>query len=295
MSNFLEEESIKQYPEVFAKMNDIKEISKARDQQYHKLNEAVKRLENDNFFATSTLEMVERLEKMAKIEAKPEQESLDFRRMRLQNRFNLASPYTSRFFAMKFDEIIGTGKWKATINKERTILTLECNAEDQAWYEEIEATVSSMIPQRMRFVNTPYTRNRLEIKGSIDSGLILYGYVLGSWALGIAAFGKEDMKNIVGGDQMVLTEDYLEKITKEMLESITKARINGSVEIEDVSVVIDGKQGSVSYFVPQATASSIEKIELIRSDDTVVSNATVYIPLASDVKLKHNFEVREGE
>lgn len=295
MSDFLEEKSIMQYPEVFAKMNDIKEVSKARDQQYHKLNEAVKRLENDNFFSTSTLEMVERLEKMAKIEAKPEQESLDFRRIRLQNRFNLASPYTSRFFAMKFDEIIGVGKWKATINKERTILTLECNAENQAWYEEIEATVSSMIPQKMRFVNTPYTRNQLEIKGSIDSGLILYGYALGSWALGTAAFGKEDMKNIVGGDQMVLTENYLEKITKEMLESITKARINGSVEIEDVSAVIDGKQGSVSYFVPQTTASSIEKIELIRSDDTVVSSATVYIPLASDVKLKHNFEVKEGE
>lgn len=294
MSDFLDEESIKQYPEVYAKIHDIQQLSKVRDGQYRNLNKAIKRLDDDNFFSTASLAMIERLERMAKIEPKPTQEDLTFRRMRSQNRYNLNAPLTARFFAMKFDEIIGVGKWKAVINKSRTTLTLECNAENQAWYEEIEATISNMIPKTMRFINVPYTSNTIAMQGSIDSGLIAYGYALGSWHLGAEAFGKEEMKNIIGGEQMVLTQEYLDIATKEMLESVAKVIINESTEINDLSVDVDGNTGYIRYLVPQTAADAITQIALVRSDGTIVSNASVYIPLISDVVLKHNFEMKEG-
>lgn len=297
MSDFLLKPSIEQYPAVYGKIDEIQDISAAMDEKYKNLWQAVKRLKDDNFFLTMSEEMTKRLEKIAGIEAKPLQETLEFRRIRVKNRFNMQPPYTSRFFAQKFDEIMGVGNWKATVNAKRSTLTVECSAEDAAYYEEIEATIQGMIPARMKFINKPTTTSVAKITGSIDTGAVVYAYILGSWNLGQKPFGEVEYKELVGENEMILTDEFLGSITAEMLQKIVKVKLNGSVEITELSTASEGTEGYVEYTINEEAIDTIEEIVLLTADNIVVTKANVYIPvsrkiLAGNVIIKHKFRVQ---
>jgi hypothetical protein len=294
MSDFIYEQPIKQYPYVYAKMRDIQAVSAAQIEKYKELGKEVQRLDDDLFFQTASEQTTKRNEAIAEITA-GENDTLEFRRMRVENRFNLSAPYTIRFLVEKFNEVIGMGNWSATISKSKTLLTLECSINNQQWFEEIIVTIKEIIPARMRFINKPFSQDTLCITDVTEGGILYRNYQLGVWQLGMKPIGTPDMKEIIGDDTMTLTESFLSKTTKEMLNDISKIRINGHIEITEIDIYQEGNEGYIEYLVNQELADAVEKVELFCRDGTMISTATIFVPLLNDLVMKHKFKIVEGE
>ena len=75
---------------------------------------------------------------------------------------------------------------------------------------------------------------------------------------------------------------------------IASARINGTVSVPDIEKTVDGSVLTVTYTVTQAQAETITQVELLAADGTVLTSASVYIPVLSVETVQHRITLEEG-
>lgn len=294
MSSFLEEDPLEQLPHVFRKMRDIQHVSEVNKKQYSKLNAAIGSLEDDNYFDTMSIDAVKRIESMCGIKASDE-ETLEFRRKRAKNRWNMSQPFSIPFLIQKLNAIIGEGKWEATISKDRTCLTIESFCETKQMYEEVEATINLLKPVKMVFKSKPLVPDSLLVKEYVNYSKLSYNIRLGKWRLGNTKLGNvSTATDVVGGNTMTLTDDCIDYLAKSVVENITDVIVNGTKL--DTSIITTCKDGiaTIEYTVPKNIGEKISKVQLIGSDGKEVSSISLYVPVTGDVWMKHKIAIKEG-
>lgn len=253
---------------------------------------------NSLFIKTANADAIAEYEKLVNIIPNPT-EDLEFRRQRLLNRFSTAQPFTMKTLASKLDSIIGAGNWEAYMDEhDPYTLIIESSAENQSWYQELIITVNNSKPANIVFVNRPLISGHIAVNETVSYSKLIWNYKLGSsWNLGVLPFiSAHEQGEIKGMSAQSIKPELLTDITTYTLSDIAKARINGSLVITNLIKASQNNVLSVEYTVPQSSGIvSVEKIELLDAENTVLTEATVFVPVLTDLELKHTIQVKEGQ
>lgn len=274
----------------------------------------------NTFVLSADEEGISMFEFMLGIVANPSVEDLEFRRMRILNRITLSPPFTFRFLMKRLDDIIGKNKWVATLDFNNYTLYIESSALNQNWYQELEFTLNEIIPCNLIFTNVPLTALLMEMGEEISYRTVTWNYRLGYWPLGRKKFatisGSEVLKWhyslsdwALGRNPFALTEggaiikmESKASITSKLLqdtadfveEDIVAVLINDEVKITDFRVKMS-VAGTVTleYEVTPAQVTEVTNIKLLDSEDNVLTESNVWVPVSKTILGKHTIRVRE--
>ena len=250
----------------------------------------------NTFVLTSDESGVIMFEKMLNISADIQTEDLEFRKQRIINRLSMSPPFTFRFLKKKLDEIIGPGLWKAYIDYNNYTLYVESSAVDQNWYYEMEFTINRIKPCNIVFTNVPYTAAFINISEEISYATYNWLYRLGSWRL-----GQNPFSTITGGGiiKMAQTKSINQSLLNDtatfISDDIRGVILNDSIEISEFKLKqVSDNVVSIQYAVTPEMTNLITSIKLTRDDGTILTQASVYVPVTQTIVNKHNITLREG-
>lgn len=289
--------TINHFPRIYTGVKEVEIISDTEDLVLEEADSKLASLKNNQNIFTAEIEAIEEDERLYGIAPSPSTEDTEFRRQRIINRMSLKPPFTMRFLAKKFDELIGPGNWEAYV--ENDTLHVSSSAANQAWAEEITITVNKFKPASIVFHNNPYTFSNVKTSESVSSAAYTSNYKLGiNWVLGSLPFKSlGSLEEVKMASNSSITDFLLNDMAYNALLKITSAKINDlyDVIVEAVSLA-DGKY-IITYDVLYADFSElteITNIKLLDASSNVCSNFNVYIPFVDDVHMVHNFNIKEG-
>ena len=265
---------------------------------------------NNTFVLRADEKGIQMFEFMLNIVASPATEDLEFRRQRVLNRMSMSPPFTFRFLKKKLNEIIGEGRWDASVDFNNFTLYIESSAVSQNWYTELEFTITQIKPCNMIFTNVPRTDISMSLTEEISVRTMNWNYLLGQWSLGAKPFASIIDSQVLEDSPLALTEGgviikmadiksikdaLIEDTANFVLSDIHSVLINDTVEITDfrVSAVVHNVV-TLEYQVTPAMCSEIENIKLRKEDGTVLTESQVYVPVTANVLSKHNIKIKEG-
>ena len=252
-----------------------------------------------NFFPqTMDVGTVELWEDTLHIVPDPSYEDLDFRRARIINRISAKPPYTLAFLYQKLDELIGPGLWSVNVDYPNYTLYIESNAQDQAYSQEVEFTVNHIKPAHIAYVHRGVIIKDILVNEGIVAGEWGdWNYKLGSWQLGLLPF-REIVKEEVlkTASQTSVQPAMLNLLAGYTSDDVVSARINGTVNITDITKSVSANTLTVTYDVLPTQASEVTSAELLAEDETVLFSATgIYMAITDQVNIKHTINIEEGE
>ena len=275
----------------------------------------------NTFVLTADISGIELFETMFSIVANPYTEDLEFRRQRILNRMTTSPPFTLRFLKQKLDTIIGEGRWKVTMDYANYTLYVEASAVNQNWYTELEFTINQIKPCNIVFINRPRTDLSLSMTEEISYKTMKWNYILGSWLLGRLPFatiegaeviewyyklgqwplGKNPFALTEGGNiiKMATTPSIQDALLQDtagfVVTDIAAVLINDETKITNFTIKsASGRFVTLEYQVTSAMTSVVTNIKLLKSDDTVLTDSNVYVPVTDTVLSRHSIEVKEG-
>jgi hypothetical protein len=251
---------------------------------------------SNTFVLTSDESGVIMFEKILNIVADVKTEDLEFRRIRVLNRLSMSPPFTFKFLGQKLDEIIGVGAWKSYVDYNSHTLYVESSSTDQKWFTEMEFTVNRLKPCNMVFINVPYTAASVGLSEEISYTTLSWKYRLGAWRLGQSPFATPDGGGIIKMSKVKSVQNALLSDTAIFVaDEIAYVLLNDTLRLSDFRV----KQASenvvsVEYEVTSDMTNLITDIKLMNANDEVLTQASVYVPVAQTVISKHAITVKEG-
>lgn len=282
-------------PDWYRGISDYRESIGAEQAELEELAQAVNAVANDFFFQTMGADTVSKWEQIFRIVPNPVTESLEFRRARVLNRISTRPPFTLGFLYRKLDELIGPDQWTVVVDYPRHTIYIESDAGSQQYASEVEYTLNTIKPAHIVYRNTPRVQSRLLLSESIELTQRIFHYRLGSWGLGLTPFGHEETK---GGIKMPATpsiKDILLTGTAAFVSGqVAKARVNGSILIDDIDKDLSGPVLTVTYVVTSTQAKEVTQVELLDSAGRAITSSVIYVPVAEPIIMKHRIPVMEG-
>lgn len=279
--------------------DDIVEMNELLNSEEEVLTIARKEMStafSNTFVLTSDESGVIMFEKMLNIVTNSQTEDLEFRRQRVLNRLSMSSPFTFNFLKQKLDEIIGVGAWSSYIDFNNYTIYVEAAASDQNWYSEVEFTINRLKPCNMVFVNVPKATSGVSLSEEICYTMPTWRYRLGAWKLGQYAFSTFD-----GGGTIKMAEiksiqqPLLNDAASFVADDISYILINDTIRVSEFRVKqATDNIATIEYNVTSAMTNLITNIKLVRADDVVLTQSSVYVPVTQTVISKHTITVKEG-
>lgn len=252
----------------------------------------------NQYILTADSEGIKIFEDQVNIIANPEIETLEYRRQRLINRVSLQPPFTMRYLQGKLDEYIGKDSWNAWVDYPNFTLYIESAAENQMWYQEIAIFIERIKPANIVFVNRPLVVHKINLTEAVNLSELTWNYRLGTiWFLGQKPFiSYADEEALVLAKTPSITNNMLNQTADFVVNNIAQVRLNDSTILTTFEVKsADDNVVTIEYNVfPTDSLTIVTKIELLDSNDTVLTSSGVYIPLVEGIKLKHTLLVTEG-
>lgn len=266
---------------------------------FSELEAEIKKVKDDQYVVTATLEGIEAYEKMLKIVPNPLTQSIEFRRTRIINRLSMIPPFSFKFLCQRLDEIIGVNKWEASVDYSNYTLYIESSAADQLWFHEIFVTVSKLKPANIVFINKPKSVHNIAAGEQIDLTVIDFNYRLGTkWILGLKPFKSLEDKGVIkmAGVSSVQPE-MLNSIATFTVNDIDRVRLNGDFVISTFNTKTSSDNIiTIEYELSiDNNITEVSKIELLDSDGNILTESIVYIPVLDTIILKHTISITEGE
>jgi len=132
-------------PDIFKNIREMKAYADAEKPELEKLWKAVDDAYNDQFLYTMTENGIKRWEKILKISPMGT-DTLDDRRFRIINRYNIQLPYTYRMLEAHLQKMCGKDGYVMSYNKETWTLSIKIALTSKKQYQEILNLVNQMIP-----------------------------------------------------------------------------------------------------------------------------------------------------
>ena len=289
--------------------------------EINKMNNTYEQALMDQFVQFASLKVLPYYENIFNIVANPETESVQFRRERILSRMKmLTPPYTYYYLRKILDGFFGKDKYKLTINNNEFTIMLESAVEDSAWYHEIQVSITAVKPCNMIFINVPRVSKVLNLNETIYAQKLIWNYKLdGSWLLGVKPFYSIDGETIwnykLDGSWKLGVEPFTrqqgELVKMPEIKSLQqplfdytlekykikfhKAKLNDLIEIviQDSDKSIGPDTIRLQYSVLRTQIQNITNIKLLDSEDNILENANVFIPVPDTVQLVHILKLQE--
>ena len=281
--------------ELLAELTGGKYDKVALTQQFEALAEEIVGVADNFFFQTMDERAVGMWEQVFRIVPNPQVESLAFRRTRVLNRISTRPPYTLGFLYQKLDELIGPGEWKVTVDYPNYTLYIESAAQNQNYATELAFTINRIKPAHIMWVNAPFVRTGLLLSETISSTQRIYSYKLGAWELGRLPFATDGPEGVIKMPETPsIQQDLLAGVANFVSGDVASARVNRTVAITRLTKTVEGSELTVTYTVLPSQATEITALELLDAEGNILTSSTVYIPVTTNVVLKHIIPVAEG-
>lgn len=132
-------------PAYYRDIKEFQELTGTQSQQLDLMDDAIERVENDQFILTSSEPAILQREKMFNILADATVETLDFRKWRLINWMRQKAPFTFRYLVRQLDELVGVGLYTISLDVTNYWLEILVTVKSQQYYagmlEMLERTV----------------------------------------------------------------------------------------------------------------------------------------------------------
>lgn len=285
-------------PEYYATVKDYQQIMQTEETELEQMVDFINEVHDNFFLQTIDESAAADWEALLGI-SDSGNTTIEFRRTRILNRISMKPPFTLQFLYQKLDELIGKNKWNVIVDYENYTLYVETSAESQDFAVEVAYTINHIKPAHIVYISVPLLTGNLIVNETIYSSSLRFNYKLGSWALGASRFvdrGEESEYKLA--TVRSITNNLLDDVAGFVATDVVAARLNDSTVItgNDLHVEQTDNVLIITYTVP-AGLSTITKIELLDSASSsanILSSATVYIPAASEIEIKHRLLVQEG-
>ena len=282
-------------PPWYREVLDYQELCRTETAQFEALADEIIGVADNFFFQTMDEGAVSMWEQVFQIVPNPSTESLDFRRARVLNRITTRPPYTLSFLYQKLDELIGPGEWTVTVDYPNYTLYIESAAQNQNYATELAFTINRIKPAHIVWINSPFVRTGLLLSETISSAQRTYNYKLGSWELGLLPFATDGPEGVIKMPETPsIRQALLTGVANFVSGDVASARVNGTIPIADLAKSVEGAELTVTYTVLPSQTTEITALELLDGEGNVLTSSTVYIPVTTNVVMKHIIPVAEG-
>lgn len=282
-------------PPWYREVLDYQELCQTETAQFEALADEIIGVADNFFFQTMDEGAVSMWEQVFHIVPNPSTESLDFRRARVLNRITTRPPYTLGFLYQKLDELIGPGEWTVTVDYPNYTLYIESAAQNQNYATELAFTINRIKPAHIVWVNSPFVRTGLLLNETISSAQRTYNYKLGSWELGLLPFATDGPEGVIKMPETPsIQQALLTGVANFVSGDVASARVNGAISISDLTKTVEGAELTVTYTILPSQTSEVTSLELLDGEGNVLTSSTVYIPVTTNVVMKHIIPVAEG-
>lgn len=282
-------------PPWYREVLDYQELCRTETAQFEALADEIIGVADNFFFQTMDEGAVSMWEQVFQIVPNPSTESLDFRRARVLNRITTRPPYTLGFLYQKLDELIGPGEWTVTVDYPNYTLYIESAAQNQNYATELAFTINRIKPAHIVWINSPFVRTGLLLSETISSAQRTYNYKLGSWELGLLPFATDGPEGVIKMPETPsIQQALLTGVANFVSGDVASARVNGTIPIADLTKSVEGAELTVTYTVLPSQTTEITSLELLSGEGNVLTSSTVYIPVTTNVVMKHIIPVAEG-
>lgn len=277
----------------------MESLLNAEDAQFETLETEVAEVKNNQYVATASEAGIVLFETMLGITPDTSTETLEFRRARVINRLSMSVPFTYRFLEERLNDIIGAGLWAMSLDYNNFTLIIESSAENQQWYHEIAVTLNIVKPANIIFINKPLIPEILHIGEQIDGTTATYNYRLGtSWVLGQKAFSTMEEIGVIKlpGISSVQPQ-LLSDVAAFTVGDIDNVILNDTYVIDTFSTKTSAAGVVTLEYTVEHAESEIDfitNVKIRKADNSVLTSASVYVPLVDAVVLKHTITVKEG-
>ena len=285
----------KYYPPWFRRILDFQALCQTEKAELDAMAEAMDQIRKNLFVQTMDEGTCAQWEAILRILPTPE-ETLDFRRLRVQNRLSLRPPFTLVFLREKLDLLFGPGNYEVEADYPNYTLYIEAPAEERSYFTEVSALLRIVKPCHIVYISRPRIEKGLLMAERAASVEINYNYILGRWPLGKKPFVSIlELEALKLETQTSIKPVFLSQTAYLAAQDAAAARINGSIVVTGLTYSVSGNVGSVFYRVYREQASEITQVELLDKDGEVLTASAVYLPVLEDVVvLRHTFAVKEG-
>ncbi|MDT2303114.1 DUF2313 domain-containing protein [Paenibacillus larvae] len=276
-------------PDYYRDIREFEELMKTLGEEARLLEIEKERLLNNQFVLSSDEGAIKRRETELGIQSDPKQESLDFRKKRIINRYSTKPPFTIRYLQERLDYLIGRGRANASVDPQDFVLKVRTKINDASVFREVEHTVHSIKP-----ANLVYHQETSLAGRDRDRRAYLYdshppldqaGFLEG-WTDPIC--GERE-----GGTSKMIISSFIQEVADYARDKIATVYLNSSYQVEQVQKTFTGNTVNLEYIVPKGAMDNISLIELKTSDDQLISRNEVFIPITSDTVIKQTLFVEE--
>lgn len=282
-------------PPWYAEVLDYQQICQTESAELAQAATAIQTI-SDNFFVPKMDEAtISAWEKVLRIVPNPLVETLSFRRLRVQNRLSNVPPFSLPFLRGKLDGLLGEGNYTLSVDYPNYTLYIDMAAESAQSANEIAIMLETMKPAHIVYRIRPQLFTSIEVGESIGRQNYVFNYALGAWGLGLKPFASlDEEEGIVMPGSRTVQPVLLNGTAQDISSKIVKARVNGSLDITELTKAVTDSTLTVSYTVSNAQAQSITNIALLDTSNVALTSATVYIPVETEVVLTHTITVEEA-
>lgn len=143
------------YPKFYDGVREFELIADIDDGLLNQLKDELTTAHANNYVLTANEKAVGIYESALAIMANPTTESLDFRRQRILNRYQMRSPFNLGFLKDRLDQIIGKGKYLLTIDYDHYTMYLEMTIDNFNWFKEANLTINWVKPANIKYIMVP--------------------------------------------------------------------------------------------------------------------------------------------
>lgn len=189
---------LKHLPEFYEDIEDFKELTDTEQVELELLDKQLLRLLDNQFIKAADAETIKRHEEILGIRADPALETLEFRRMRVINRYSTKPPFTVRYLQNRLDYLIGEGRTAVNVDPSEFLLRVTTNIKDAPVFREVDYTIQTIKPANMVYQQDTSIQSDIELKESITMReLDRHARLSTSWHVGKTAFA-------VAGEEVIL-------------------------------------------------------------------------------------------
>ncbi|GAA3410384.1 putative phage tail protein [Paenibacillus hodogayensis] len=178
-------------PELYREVREFEGLTAAEDAELASLGEAIGKWQDDQFVWTSGEAAVKRREKQLAIMADPQSETLEFRKIRIINRYSTKPPFTERYLQDRLDFLFGPGKAQVQVDVHSCVLTIAVSIPDASFFKEMEYTIKAVKPAHLVYNQSTALGAQIGLRESVYKIPLARRTTLGtSWKLGQTPFAE---------------------------------------------------------------------------------------------------------
>lgn len=187
---------LKYWPSFYQEVVDFKALADVEAAELDDLDKAIQQSFDDEFVMTSGPQAISRREKILGIQTDPSNESLDFRRKRILNRYQTKPPFTIRWLQQQLNQLVGAGLVIVSVDVQNFILYVRTDIDDAAVFKEVNHTILTVKPANLEYNQQTQIDEGITLQENIyKSSLDRQTGLSTTWNLGVTPFavrGEEE-------------------------------------------------------------------------------------------------------